>query len=298
MEEPLMYQLIWIPALYAACFAGLAHALLQALKEGADSYAEVYAVDAAREFEDVFLFIPPKRILDLARVSAVTVFVLLFLLVGSFRTTHGMVRGGVLGAAAGGLALMSPKLVVQFLRRRRLARFSEQLVDGLLTMSNALKAGFSILQAFESVVQEGRNPIAQEFGVFLQQTRVGVRFEDALESLDKRVGSEDLTLMVVSIITARQTGGNLTEVFEQIAVTIRERMRIQGRIRSLTAQGRLQGIIVGAMPVILALAMTALDPVMMTTFFTSAVGIGLLVVVAVFELLGALVIRKIITIDV
>ena len=82
-------------------------------------------------------------------------------------------------------------------------------------MSNALKAGFSITQAFESVVKDGENPIAQEFDVLLQQTRVGVSFSDALVNMEKRVGSDDLSLVVVAIETARKTGGNLTEVFEQ-----------------------------------------------------------------------------------
>ena len=116
--------------------------------------------------------------------------------------------------------------------------------------------------------------------------------------MDQRVVSEDLTLMIIAIETARQTGGNLTEVFEKIAATIRERMRIQGRIRSLTAQGRLQGIIVGSMPLLLMLAMTGIDPIMMKAFFTSHAGWFMLGVVVVFEVLGALVIRKIIRIQV
>jgi len=292
------YGLVLVPALYMACFAGLAYTLLRALREGAESYAEVYAVDAARQFEDIFLFIPPRRILDLARVGAITAFIIAFLLLGDFRGSGGMVRGAVFGLIAGGLALNSPRLILVVLRRRRLQRFSLQLVDALLTMSNALRAGFSILQAFESVVKEGLNPIAQEFGVFLQQTRLGVRFEDALESLDRRVGSEDLTLMVTAIITARQTGGNLTEVFERIASTIRERMRVQGRIRSLTAQGRLQGLVVGAMPILLGFALTALDPQMMMAFFSSMPGMMMLVLIGILELIGALLIRKIVNIDV
>jgi tight adherence protein B len=116
--------------------------------------------------------------------------------------------------------------------------------------------------------------------------------------MEQRVGSEDLTLMVLAIETARQTGGNLTEVFEKIGSTIRERMRIQGRIRSLTAQGRLQGIIVGAMPFILMIVLTLLDPVMMSAFFHSKVGLMLIGMVVLFVMLGGLVIRKIIRIEV
>jgi tight adherence protein B len=148
------------------------------------------------------------------------------------------------------------------------------------------------------VVREGQNPISQEFGTFIHQTRVGMRMDEALESMRERVGSDDLTLMVGAIEVARQTGGNLTEVFEKIAHTVRERMRIEQRIRTLTAQGRLQGIVVGCMPLLLGVAMFMLDPAMMAAFLKSGAGMAVLVLVGILEILGALVIRKIIAIDV
>jgi tight adherence protein B len=123
-------------------------------------------------------------------------------------------------------------------------------------------------------------------------------FEDALADMDKRIGSEDLTLMIQSIEIARQTGGNLTEVFDRIAATIRERQRVEGKIKSLTAQGKIQGNVVGAMPLVLGLALYMLDPQMMLTFVQSYIGIFILLLVLVLEILGALVIRKIVSIDV
>lgn len=291
-------SLLVIPLLFALCFGGLAWLLLVALREGLASYGQVYAVDTAREFEDVFLFIPPQRLLDLSRAAALSAFLLVFLLCGELGSYAGMLRGAVCGGAMALLALNSPRLILRLIKRRRLARFNQQLVDGLLNMSNALKAGFSILQAFEAVVKARRNPIAQEFGVFLQQVRVGVRFEDALRQMDDRIGSEDLTLMILAIETARQTGGNLTEVFEKIAATIRERMRIQGRIRSLTAQGRLQGLVVGSMPLLLLVAMSWMDPQMMNGFFRSPPGWLVLGLVLFLEVVGALLIRRIMDIKV
>ncbi len=292
------YVMVSVGLLFGGCFGGLTYCLVQGLKEGADSYAEVYAVEAAREFENLFLFIPPQRIANIARLAALILFLALFLLSGSTASLLGIVRGLFAGGLGAGFALLLPRLALAYLRQRRLHRFNLQLVEALVSMSNALKAGFSILQSFEQVVREGQNPIAQEFGVFLQQTRIGVRFEDALENMNERVGSDDLTLVVRSIEIARQTGGNLTEVFERIAETIRERMRIEGRIRSLTAMGRLQGIVVGLMPIFLMFAMTLLDPPMMMAFFTSGTGIALLVTVLVLEVLGFVVIRKIVNINV
>ncbi len=210
----------------------------------------------------------------------------------------GIVAGLVIGGFGAALALRAPRKLLVYLRHRRRRKFNEQLVDTLVSMSNALKAGFSITQAFESVVRDGEKPIAQEFGLFLQQIRLGISFSDALDHLDTRVESEDLTLVVQSIETARKTGGNLTEIFEKIASTIRERMRIERRIRTLTAQGRLQGIIVGAMPVIVGTALAVIDPGLMLPFLHSPTGLGVIAVVAMLIASGAALIRKIIHIDV
>lgn len=287
-----------IPLLFMACFGLLAYALLSSLREGMDQYARTFSADTARQFEDIFLFIPPKRIADLARLGAVAVAALLYLLFGDLSTRAGVVRGLVFAGAGGGLTLLAPRLLLHILRRRRVARFNQQLVDSLIGMSSALKAGFSILQAFETVMKQNQNPISQEFSLFLQQVRVGVRFEDALRNMEERVGSEDLVLMNQAIEIARTTGGNLTEVFEKIAATIRERMRIQHRIRSLTAQGRLQGIVVGSMPVALMFLMSLVDPKMMSSFFASRIGVALIVLAAVLVAGGALLIRRIVDIRV
>jgi len=287
-----------LPLLFLLCFTGIAYALLRALREGLDSYAGVYAEETARQYEDLFLFIPARRLVALARAAAVALFALVFLLFGSFSSTAGLARGLVLASAAAGATLFSPGLVLRVLRTRRARRFNLQLVDGLISMSSALKAGFSIVQAFESIVKQGEAPISQEFSLFLQELRVGVKFEEALRHMEARVGSEDLVLMNQSIEIARLTGGNLTEVFEKIAATIRERLRIEQRIRSLTAQGRLQGIVVGSVPALLLLLMTMIHPAMMLPFFSSRAGLGLLGFAVVLEICGALLIRKIMRIQV
>ena len=287
-----------IPCLFALCAALMGYVLLRALRDVEESYASEYTADTARQFEDLFLFVSPRQMLLLSRMTAIIVFFTLFFVAGSMRSTAGLVQGAVVGAIGGAAALFLPRLILKILRVRRLERFNQQLVNALTGMSNALKAGFSIQQAFESIVQEAQAPISQEFAMFLQQLRVGVPFEEALADMDRRIGSEDLTLMIQSIEIARQTGGNLTEVFDRIAATIRERQRVEGKIKSLTAQGRIQGRVVGAMPFILGFALYLLDSQMMLTFIQSGVGILILFVVLVLEICGALMIRKIVTIDV
>jgi tight adherence protein B len=291
--------MIWIVTLfYGASFMGLTYVLLSALYSGADEYSGAYSEDTARQFEDVFLFIPPKRLAELGWVIAAIVFISIFFVAGGMRSANGTIVGGILATVFGAVSLRLPRLLLAVLRARRLRKFNLQLVDTLVSMSNALKAGFSIAQTFESVARDGDKPISQEFNVFLQQTRVGVSFSDALDKLQERVGSDDLKLVCLAIETARQTGGNLTEIFEQISGTIRERMRIENRIRTLTSQGKLQGIVVGSMPILIGVALMIVDPGLMLPFLHSLTGVVVLASVAILITLGGLIIRKIIRIDV
>ncbi|MFA5043831.1 MAG: type II secretion system F family protein [Kiritimatiellia bacterium] len=299
METLTHTGLLWLlPTLYLVCFSGLTYAFLLALRDGLESYERVYSEQTARQFADIFFFIPPRRIRDLAWTAAVASFLIFFFLTGDFKTVAGLLRGVFIGVLAGLAALALPRWYLAFLKQRRLRIFNEQLVDALMTMSSALRAGSSIAQTFEHLVRQNQPPISQEFDLFLQQTRIGVKFEDALVNLEKRVKSEDLTLMIRSIEIARQTGGNLTEVFDKIASVIRERIRIQGRIRTLTSQGRMQGIVVGLLPVALVFALFLLDPAMMTAFFTSSAGILTGCLALALEIIGALLIRKILRIDI
>jgi tight adherence protein B len=295
MPDPVQLGAMLLAGLAAA---GLVYQFLQAFFSGSTTYADQHAQQTARQLEDLFLFIPARRIADIGWTAAAFMFLLcnaaFFNLSNPISTTVGLILGLLFGAGA----FQLPSLALVFLRERRRMRFNLQLVDALTHMSNALKAGFSINQAFETVVENGEKPIAEEFALFLQQLRVGVSFNEALANMDQRVGSDDLTLVCTSIDISRRTGGNLTEIFDTISLTIRERMRIESRVRTLTAQGRLQGIIVGAMPVVLGVALTVIRPGMMIPFLTSVTGMIAVGVMLVLLTLGALVIRKIIRIDV
>ncbi|NLN02337.1 MAG: hypothetical protein GX174_10605 [Lentisphaerae bacterium] len=282
----------------ALSFALLAFVLLRAFASGAGSYAEQVSDTASRQLEDLFLFIPPRRITEAGWACALAAFLLFALLLFNPRQPAMTAIGLAAGTVAAVAAFQIPSRILLILKDRRRRRFNEQLVEALGQISNALKAGFSITQAFETVVANGENPIAQEFEVFLQQMRVGISFSDALQNLERRVGSEDLELVCSAMEIARRTGGNLTEIFEKISLTIRERMRIERRVMTLTAQGRLQGVIVGAMPLVVALAMIAFRPEMMLPYLRSPGGMAAIAAVIVLVTLGALMIRKIIRIDV
>lgn len=279
-------------------FAAFAYIIIRSVESSAATYSDSVSQEAAQQFEDLFLFIPAKKIADIGRAFAAAVFLLFFIPFFSLSHPVSSAVGLALGVLFGAMALQAPSKLVEVLRARRRRKFNLQLVEALSSMSNALRAGFSINQAFDTVVQSGEKPIAQEFGVMMQQMRVGMNFYDAMQSLDKRVGSEDLTLVVTAIDIARRTGGNLTEIFDKIGQTIRERMRIERRVMTLTAQGRLQGVIVASMPVVLGLLMTFLKPDIMLPFFKSGTGVAAVVITASLIFIGWMVIRKIIKIDV
>lgn len=295
-------MMIYIPYL-AALLAGLAFALLawllfSAFSSGAQEYTSTYSTQTARQFEDLFLFIPPKRITEIGTIAAALVFLLL---AGAFFTPSNpqlTAAGFIIALLAALAAFQMPRQLLRILKNRRRIRFNLQLVDALSQMSNSLRAGFSLSQSFENVAETGENPIAQEFQLFLQHQRVGVPFNEAMADMERRVASDDLALVAATIDIARKTGGNLTEVFDKISLTIRERLRIESRVRTLTAQGRLQGIIVGAMPILFGGIMTILRPALMIPFLTSTGGLIAIAVILLLLIAGGFMIRKIINIDV
>ena len=294
-----MTTLVWVAVLLTGVAAGgLAWLIVTSFAEGARSAADTYEDEMARTLESMFLFVPARRLVELGWMAAGVVFMVTMLpfcrLEPPWVLPVGMAVALVL--AAGAFCL--PRVVVNWLRVRRLERFNLQLLEALPMMANALRAGFSINQAFESVAEGTDAPMSQEISLFLQQLRVGVSFSEALTALDERVGSEDLTLVCTAIDIARRSGGNLTEIFDSIAETIRARLRIHQHVRTLTAQGRLQGLIIGAMPFLLGIGMAIFKPNLMLPFLGSLVGVITVVAVTLMVALGGLLIRKIVNIDV
>lgn len=188
--------------------------------------------------------------------------------------------------------------IARWLDNRRRQRFNAQLPGALQNMNNSLRAGFSLMQAFDAVAQNGDAPIAEEFAMLNAQLRIGMSLEAALDAMTARVGSDDFSLVSTAILISRRTGGNVTEIFDRICETVRARQRVERRVLALTAQGRFQGIIVSAMPFLLAAVLTAVKPGMMIPFFSSAVGLVAVLFAIIFVAIGWLMIRRIIRIDV
>ena len=204
----------------------------------------------------------------------------------------------VFGIAGFFLGMILPDTVAGYINKKRINRFELQLVDGLTLISNALKSGTSFTKAIEVMVAETKSPLSVLFSRFLKETHLGASVEAALNNLSKREKSEELKIAVVSINIARQTGGNLSEILLHIADTIRERERIKGKVDSLTAQGKLSGIIVGSLPVLLAVVLYFIDPIMMRPLFKTFIGQIILLGVLLVELAGFKWINKIVNIDI
>lgn len=189
-----------------------------------------------------------------------------------------------------------PFFWLSFRRKRRLSKFASQLPDGLELIARALRAGHSLAAGFHLVATEGSDPIAEEFGRVFEEQNLGIPFEEALENLTERIPNLDLKFFVTAIILQRQTGGDLAEILDKIGRLIRERFKIWGQVQALTGEGRLSGIVLLALPPVLFVTVYRMNPEYIELLFTDELGRKMLVFGIFSQLVGALVIRKIINI--
>lgn len=257
------------------------------LSKAYEQYQERYIVKSMSGLSDMFLFIDPRQMLVLNVASMALLGMLAYVMFNP-----------LVGIAALIFGFYLPMLLVRYYRRRRIKSFNTQLVDALQAMANAFKAGLTFPQAIEHVSREAMAPLAQEFTLFVREVKLGVQLEEALINMSKRVGSDDLELVVVSTNIARSLGGNMAEMFETISATIRERFRLEGKIEALTSQGKLQGWVVAAMPALLGLVLNMMRPDLMQPMLNHLFGYILVFLIMVMETMGILIIRRIVNIDI
>lgn len=202
------------------------------------------------------------------------------------------------GILAGAITLYIPFLLVKRSRQKRLTSFNVQICDALSVMSNSMRAGFSFMQSVDMVCKEMPDPISKEFSRTFREVNLGASTERALQNLGKRVNSDDLDLVITAVLIQRQIGGNLAEVLDNIAETIRERVRIKGEIKTLTAQGRLSGIVIGLLPVFLTGAMLMINPSNLIKFAAHPVGRVMIFMAIGGEIIGFMCIKRIVDIKV
>jgi len=205
----------------------------------------------------------------------------------------------VMSVAAGFIGFFLPRIYVNRVIGKRLIAFEEQLPDTLGLWVNALRSGYSVLQAMEAIAKDAPEPTITEFQRVVQEVQIGIDLPDALDHLLERVESEDLDLVVTAVNIQREVGGNLAEILEVISHTIRERIKLKGEIRVLTSQGRITGYLISFLPIGLALFLNVANPGYMGELFTNRacgwpmIGAGLALIG-----IGSAIIQKIIDIEI
>ena len=205
----------------------------------------------------------------------------------------------VMGVVAAFIGFFAPRIFVARKTAMRLIRFENQLPDTLGLWVNALRSGYSVLQSMEAIARDAPEPTSTEFRRVVQEVQLGIDLEDALEHLLNRVDSEDLDLVITAVNIQREVGGNLAEILDVISHTIRERIKLKGEIRVLTAQGRITGYLISFLPIVLALFLYAINPGYMGNLFEDQMcgwpllGCGLALIG-----IGFAVVQKIVDIDI
>ena len=207
-------------------------------------------------------------------------------------------RNAIFTLLAGVVGFFAPRWYVSYLQRKRLKAFNDQLGDTINLLVNSIRSGYSVLQAMEAVAREMGPPVAEEFDRVVREVQLGLSMEDALDNMLRRVNSDDLDLMVTAIKVQREVGGNLAEVLDSISFTIRERVRIKGEIRALTATGRMSGYVISFLPIGVTLFIYFVNPSFITQLIEDPCGWIMIGIAVLGIVLGFIIIQKIVNIEV
>ena len=191
-----------------------------------------------------------------------------------------------------------PKLLITYMWNKRCTQLTNQMVDGMTIMSNGIKAGLSVTQSMERVVENMKGPLSQELGLVLNKIRLGMSVEEALNEFGERVPKQDVQMLVTAINILKETGGNLAETFTMMTLTIRERQKVEKKIEAMTAQGIMQGIIITLVPFLLLVVFLVIDPNYVMPLFIKPLGWVALFVMLALQVIGGIMMKKIVTIRV
>jgi len=262
-----------------------------ALHFGSRWFAQKQRLEAsqtASQLETMFIFAGANRVL------AINVVLVILLPIITWAVTGNLVLVGICVVAA----FFIPRKILRFLTQKRLRKIEQQLPDVILMIVGALRAGASLPIALESAAQEGKPPLSQEIELLLREIRVGIDFGVALRNLERRVPLQDMAMLTAGMALSREVGANLAETLDSIGKTIRAKLQMEGKIRSLTAQGKMQGLVMAGLPFFLILVLRVMEPEAMAPLFTTWYGWATLAAITVAIVIGHHFIAKITNIDV
>lgn len=279
----------WVVGLLTFVCIGLALFLVARASEAFMArYRENFMSQARVNLADMFLFMDPSQLFVFNGVALLVAPLLVLMMTGSL-----LIAGIVVVAL-----LVLPKKLYVWLKQRRLNKIQEQLPDALQMLAGSMRAGVGFAPALEVLVKDGQAPLAQELALVLREQHMGVRTEEALEHFSERVPIVDAKLFVSAVNISREIGGNLAESLSTLAETLRRRLIMENKVKALTAQGRLQGIVMAMLPVFLIGYLTVVYADTMQPMFNSWHGWVVITICVVMEYLGYRLCRKIMTIDV
>lgn len=254
----------------------------------ADKQVEKLKGTTERDLADMFVFVDYRKLAVVYFLGFIAVPALVWLFTDNM----------VFTLLSLPVPIIAPKLIVNFVRKRRMDKFRNQLPDALAVMASSLRAGASVMTTLENLAKEAHPPLSQEFSLMLRNQRMGMTFEDALGKMEERIPLEEMGLFTAGVRISRETGGNLGEMLDSLAGTITRTIQVEGKIRSLTSMGKIQGLVMTSLPPLMIVVLTQLQPREMAPLFTSMPGYMTLGVIVIMEILGFIGIRKITNIDV
>ena len=247
----------------------------------------------AEKLQLMMIEVPPEKILIYQVSFALGLGMLVFL-----ACLPNLGPGAFFGSVMLFVGWIAPKPIINVMYQKRVEKFVNQMVDGLGLMSNGMRSGLSVAQAMGLVSQEMPAPIQQEFQLILSQNKLGVSLEEAFVNLSKRIVADEVEMFVTSVNILKETGGNLAETFDTITTLIRERIKVENKIKAMVAQAFWQGIILLCVPPFMMMTLSSSDPELMKPMFTHPLGWLALTIVVVLELVAFVVIKKVTKIDV
>jgi tight adherence protein B len=280
-----------IPVILGILFVGITAIswfLISGSVSSYSTYKTNFTESASSNLSQMFLFFDAKKLFAVNVIALLVVPVLVYLLSDVI----------VYAVFAGIGILILPKTLYKRMAKRRIAIFERDLPDSIAQIAGAMRAGATLPMAMEVMVEETKGPISQEFSLLLREHRMGVTLDEAFENLGERVKSKELDLVITASRIARDVGGNLAEIFERLSSTMREKASMEGKIKALTSQGKLQGWVVGLLPVGMVMILYQMESQSMHPLFHSVFGWGVIFIFCILELLGMIFIKKIVSIDV
>ena len=250
-------------------------------------YRSRFTETAKLEAADMFVTLDPMKLFVVNLIALILIPLAI----------HSLFQLWVITAGVALVLLIVPGALWRSARNKRMRKIEEQLPDAFLLIASSLQSGASFTMALEDMVRQSPAPLSQEFGLLVGRMRLGVPLEDGLQELESRIPIDSFVMASSAVRISREVGGNLVSTISSMARTLRRKHTMEGKIDSLTAQGRAQGRFMGALPIVLAVGLSFLEPEAMQQLYTTRVGLMILFVMVVMQIMGFVFIRKITSID-